>query len=189
MSIFPGDLSLSSVFENFLRLFRVVIKALSYRMIVLELGTVRLKWCNICCVVCSIRRYHSLSGIGFLSRKIGNSVRPAMILTRAGNEYTMISATGIFTTSNTFRLGEEKWVKTEDGRRVIRTCTLEGNTLTWVERGHKLVTYVFEFTTEELKMTIMVDDVVCTRIFEALRGMEVGAYGATPHHIPQVDKK
>ncbi|XP_046980283.1 fatty acid-binding protein, muscle-like isoform X2 [Schistocerca americana] len=137
----------------------------------------------------NFNEYMKAVGIGFLSRKIGNSVRPAMILTRAGNEYTMISATGIFTTSNTFRLGEEKWVKTEDGRRVIRTCTLEGNTLTWVERGHKLVTYVFEFTTEELKMTIMVDDVVCTRIFEALRGMEVGAYGATPHHIPQVDKK
>ncbi|XP_047097760.1 fatty acid-binding protein, muscle-like isoform X4 [Schistocerca piceifrons] len=129
------------------------------------------------------------SGIGFLSRKIGNSVRPAMILMRAGNKYTMISTTGIFTTSNTFQLGEEKWVKTEDGRRVIRTCTLEGNTLTWVERGHKLVTYVFEFTTEELKMTIMVDNVICTRIFEAIRGMEVGGYGATPHRFSQVDKK
>ncbi|XP_049767083.1 fatty acid-binding protein, muscle-like [Schistocerca cancellata] len=137
----------------------------------------------------NFNEYMKAIGICCLMRMVANNVRPAMILTRAGHWFTITSLTGVFTTTTRFRLNDERYASTHDGRRVARVFTLEGSTLTCVERGHKLVTTVFDFTAEELKMTITVDDVVCTRIFEAIRGMELEGFMSAPHQVPHVGKK
>ncbi|XP_049839805.1 fatty acid-binding protein, muscle-like isoform X1 [Schistocerca gregaria] len=107
-------------------------------------------------------------GVGMVTRKMGNAVSPVIELTKDGDTYTLKSSSTFKNTVITFKLGEEFEEETPDGRKVKSTITQDGNKLHHIQKGEKTTTIVREFSAEEVKMTITVDDLVCTRIYKAI---------------------
>ncbi|XP_023703141.1 fatty acid-binding protein, muscle isoform X2 [Cryptotermes secundus] len=107
-------------------------------------------------------------GVGLVVRKMGNAVSPVIELTQNGDEYTLTSQSTFKNTTITFKLGEEFQEETPDGRSVKTTITQDGNKLVQVQKGEKETTIIREFSDDEVKMTLTVDDIVCTRIYKAV---------------------
>ncbi|XP_049839808.1 fatty acid-binding protein, muscle-like [Schistocerca gregaria] len=107
-------------------------------------------------------------GAGMLARKMAGAVSPVVELTKDGDTYTFKSASAFRTMLIAFKLDEEFVEETPDGRKVNSTITQEGNKLHHIQKGEKTTTTVREFSDEELKMTMTVDDIVCTRIYKAI---------------------
>nr|BAN20204.1 allergen, putative [Riptortus pedestris] len=106
-------------------------------------------------------------GVGLITRKMGNTVSPVVELTEDGGTYTLKSSSTFKNTVTTFKLGEEFEEDTPDGRKVKSVITLDGdNKLIHVQKGDKESKIVREFTPEECKMILSVDDIVCTRIYK-----------------------
>lgn len=107
------------------------------------------------------------SGVGFVLRKIGNSVSPTVELKKDGDQYTLITSSTFKTSTITFKLGEEFDEETLDGRKVKSVITLEGNKLTQKQGGTPPSTIVREFIDNGLVATMTVGEVVCTRKYSA----------------------
>nr|BAN20163.1 allergen, putative [Riptortus pedestris] len=106
-------------------------------------------------------------GVGMIARKMGNTVSPVVELTEDGGTYTLKSSSTFKDTELVFKLGEEFEEETPDGRKVKSLITLDGdNKLIHVQKGDKESKIVREFTPDEVKMTLTVDDIVCTRIYK-----------------------
>nr|AGM32122.1 lipocalin / cytosolic fatty-acid binding protein [Coptotermes formosanus] len=112
--------------------------------------------------------YMKAIGVGLVVRKMGNAVSPVIELTLNGDEYTLTSQSTFKNTSITFKLGEEFEEETPDGRKVKTVITQDGNKLIQVQKGQKETTIIREFSEDEVKMTLTVDDIVCTRIYKAI---------------------
>lgn len=112
--------------------------------------------------------YMKALGVGLVVRKMGNAVSPVIELTQNGDEYTLTSQSTFKNTSITFKLGEEFQEETPDGRLVKTTITQDGNKLVQVQKGEKETTIIREFSDDEVKMTLTVGDIVCTRIYKAI---------------------
>lgn len=112
--------------------------------------------------------YMKALGVGLVVRKMGNAVSPVIELTQNGDEYTLTSQSTFKNTTITFKLGEEFQEETPDGRSVKTTITQDGNKLVQVQKGEKETTIIREFSDDEVKMTLTVDDIVCTRIYKAV---------------------
>lgn len=114
--------------------------------------------------------YMKAMGVGLLTRKIGNKVSPVMELTENDGEYSLSSNSTFKNFLIKFRLGQEFDEETPDGRRVKSTIVQDGNKLVQIQKGgNKETTIVREFSPEEVKMTLTVDDIVCTRIYKAVK--------------------
>lgn len=107
-------------------------------------------------------------GVGWMTRKIGTTINPIIELTENDGVYTLTSQSTFKNTEIKFKLGEEFEEETPDGRTVKSTIIQEGNTLFHVQKGDKETLIERIFTPEEVKMTVAVDDIVCTRIYKAL---------------------
>ncbi|XP_054264129.1 fatty acid-binding protein, muscle-like [Macrosteles quadrilineatus] len=107
-------------------------------------------------------------GVGWMTRKVGGTVNPVIELTENDGTYTLTSQSTFKNTATVFKIGEEFEEETPDGRKVKSIITQEGNKLTHVQKGEKETTIVREFTPEEVKMVITVDDIVSTRIYKAV---------------------
>lgn len=94
-------------------------------------------------------------------RKIASSISTTIQLLKKGDEYTLNTKMLLLTTSQKFKLGEEKEVTTTDGRKVKNIFTIDGNTLTEKQIGDKTFTIVREFFDDELIATSTCGDVVC----------------------------
>lgn len=105
----------------------------------------------------------SLSGVGFVLRKIGNSVSPTVELKKDGDLYTLITSSTFKTSEIKFELGKEFDEETLDGREVKSVVTLEGNKLIHKQGGDPASEIIREFTDNEMVATMKVGDVVCTR--------------------------
>jgi len=112
--------------------------------------------------------YMKAIGVGLVVRKMGNAVSPVVELTQNGDEFTLTSQSTFKNTSITFKLGEEFEEETPDGRKVQSVITQDGNKLIQIQKGDKETTIVREFSEDEVKMTLTVDDIVCTRIYKAI---------------------
>lgn len=112
--------------------------------------------------------YMKAIGVGLVVRKMGNAVSPVIELTQNGDEYTLTSQSTFKNTAITFKLGEEFEEETPDGRTVKTVITQDGNKLVQVQKGQKETTIIREFNEDEVKMTLTVDDIVCTRIYKAI---------------------
>jgi len=99
---------------------------------------------------------------------MGNAASPVVELTKNGDEYTLTSQSTFKNTTTVFKLGEEFEEETPDGRKVKAVVTQEGNKLIHVQKGEKETTIIREFSEDELKMTLTVEDIVCTRIYKAI---------------------
>lgn len=92
-------------------------------------------------------------GIGIVTRKIGNTVRPVVELKQeADGKLTLSSKSTFKNASMSFKLDEEFPEETLDGRKVKSLITLEGNKLIQVQKNGKESTIIREFTPEEVKM-------------------------------------
>uniref|UniRef100_A0A023F8M4 Fatty acid-binding protein, muscle n=1 Tax=Triatoma infestans TaxID=30076 RepID=A0A023F8M4_TRIIF len=113
--------------------------------------------------------YMKALGVGLVTRKMGNTVSPVIELLEEDGEYTLKSSSTFKNTVIKFKLGEEFDQETPDGRKVKATITLEGdNKLVEVQKGEKETTLIREFSKDEVKMTLTVDDIVCTRIYKVI---------------------
>lgn len=102
-------------------------------------------------------------------RKIASSISTTIQLVRKGDEYTLTTKMLLLTTTQKFKLGEEKEVTTTDGRKVKNVFIIDGNTLTEKQIGDRTLTIVREFFDEEMIATSYYGNVVCKGYLKALK--------------------
>lgn len=68
----------------------------------------------------------------------------------------------MLTTSQKFKVGEEKDVTTQDGRKIKNVFTIEGNKLIEKQIGEKTLTIIREYSDDELIVTTEMGQVVST---------------------------
>jgi len=112
--------------------------------------------------------YMKAIGVGLVVRKMGNAASPVIELTKNGDEYTLTSHSTFKNSTTIFKLGEEFEEETPDGRKVKAVITQDGNKLVHIQKGEKETTIIREFSEDEVKMTLTVDDIECTRIYKAI---------------------
>lgn len=77
----------------------------------------------------------SFSGVGLVTRKMGNAVSPVVDLNKDGDQYVLTSASTFKTIVVKFKPGVEFDQETADGRKVKATITVDGNTLHEVQKN------------------------------------------------------
>lgn len=116
---------------------------------------------------CYLFAFPNVAGVGFVLRKIGNSVTPTVELKKEGDQYTLITSSTFKTSTITFKLNEEFDEETLDGRKVKSVVTLEDNKLVHKQGGTPPSTIIREFTEKEMVAVMTVGDVTCTRKYAA----------------------
>lgn len=111
--------------------------------------------------------YMKALGVGFVLRKIGNSVSPTVELKKDGDKYTLVTSSTFKNTEISFELGKEFDEETLDGRNVKSVITLEGNKLIQKQGGEPPSTIIREFTEKDMVATMTVGNVTCTRKYAA----------------------
>ncbi|XP_061723077.1 LOW QUALITY PROTEIN: fatty acid-binding protein-like [Cydia pomonella] len=107
-------------------------------------------------------------GVGLITRKAANAVTPTVELRKDGDQYTLVTSSTFKTTEMKFKPGEEFDEERADGVQVKTVCSFEGNKLKQVQKAPDglEVTYLREFSPEELKAVMTVKDVTCTRVYK-----------------------
>ncbi len=99
-------------------------------------------------------------GVGFISRKAGNSMKPTVTVTKLDDEkYRMKSASTFKTTEFTFTLGEEFEETTPDGRKVKSTITMDGNVMKQVQVADK-TTYIDRSIEGDMMKTVCYNSIL-----------------------------
>lgn len=111
--------------------------------------------------------YMAELNVGFVSRKLGNSVTPVVEVTLDGDEYTLTTSSLLKTLVIKFKLGQEFDELRADGVQVKSTITLDGNVMTHIMKGEPKSTIIREFNGNEMKATFTANNVVCTRVYKA----------------------
>merc|ERR1719153_1470535 len=113
--------------------------------------------------------YMAALKVGFALRKLAATSSPSTEISEADGEWTIKTSTTFKNTEIKFKLGEAFPETTADGRNVTATITKEDNKLIHKQVGQpKDSVIVREFTEGQMKMTLTVDDIVCTRIYKKL---------------------
>jgi len=81
--------------------------------------------------------YMKALGVGFMMRKMGNTMVPTVEITEENGEIEFKTITTFKTTIIKFKIGEPFEEETADGRKVTATLTMEGNTLVHDQKGNK----------------------------------------------------
>nr|AAK51437.1 fatty acid binding protein [Echinococcus granulosus] len=104
-------------------------------------------------------------GVDFVTRKMGNLVKPNLIVTDlGGGKYKMRSESTFKTTECSFKLGEKFKEVTPDSREVTSLITVENGVMKHEQDDKTKVTYIERVVEgNELKATVKVDEVVCVR--------------------------
>ncbi|XP_031628256.1 probable fatty acid-binding protein [Contarinia nasturtii] len=111
--------------------------------------------------------YMKALGVGFVLRKIGNSVTPTVELKKDGDTYTLVTSSTFKTSTISFKLGEEFDEETLDGRKVKSVITLDGNKLVQKQGGTPPSDIIREFDGNNMVATMTVGEVTCTRKYAA----------------------
>ncbi|KAK2705593.1 fatty acid-binding protein-like [Artemia franciscana] len=105
-------------------------------------------------------------GIDFATRTAAKAWSPNVEYKIEGDTYHIITS-GLKEHKITFKLGAEQEEKAMDGRTVKSTYTLEGNTLTQIEKDGKGETKIVrEFNGDELTVTITRGNIVAKRHYK-----------------------
>lgn len=85
---------------------------------------------------------------------MGNAVSPVVDLKKEGDEYLLSSSSTFKNVLVRFKPGVEFEEETPDGRKVMATFTVNGDTLSETQKSAdgKVTTIVREFTDDEIKM-------------------------------------
>ncbi|KAG5680733.1 hypothetical protein PVAND_010223 [Polypedilum vanderplanki] len=116
----------------------------------------------------NFEEYMKKIGVGMVLRKMGMSVHPTVYLVKDGDEYSFHTDSTFKNTVMKFKLGEEFENETLDGRKVQTVITLDGNTMTQVEKGEKKSVIVREFSDSEVVVTCEYDGVVSKRWYKVV---------------------
>lgn len=76
--------------------------------------------------------------------------------------YSLNSTILLMTTSQKFKLGEEKEVTTLDGRKIKNIFTIQGNTLIEKQLGEKSLTITREFSDDQMIVVSTIGEVKST---------------------------
>ncbi|EFX62640.1 fatty acid-binding protein, heart-like [Daphnia pulex] len=111
--------------------------------------------------------YMKAIGVGMANRMLAKAATPQVEYTVAGDNWTIVT-TGLKDTTAKFKVGVEQDDETTDGRKVKTVYTLESPTkLVQKEKWDgKEATLIREVNGDELKVTITLDAVVCTRNYK-----------------------
>ena len=101
-------------------------------------------------------------------RKIGLATKLTVFLVKNGDEYEFHGVATFKTSILKFKLGEEFEEETPDGRKVLTTFTLDGNTLTQIQKTDKPSTIVRIFSETDLVATLTYGGVKCTRWYKVV---------------------
>lgn len=101
-------------------------------------------------------------------RKMGMQVSPTCHLEKDGDEYSFHTVSTFKSSVMKFKLGEEFENETLDGRKVMTLITLDGNTMTQIEKGEKKSEIVREFSDTELVVTCVYDNVESKRWYKVV---------------------
>jgi len=82
----------------------------------------------------NFEEYMKALGVGFATRKIGNSVKPTYTISNDGNTWTIKLESTFKNTEIKFTEGVEFDEETLDGRKAKSTVTLEGDKLVQVQK-------------------------------------------------------
>lgn len=105
------------------------------------------------CLIALLYYFFFFTGVGMLTRKMGNTVSPVVELVKNDDKYELSSNSTFKNTKISFKLGEEFDEETPDGRKVKSIITQDGNKLVHTQKNDKLVTTIVrEFEPEQLKM-------------------------------------
>ncbi|GAV01858.1 FABP6 [Ramazzottius varieornatus] len=118
-------------------------------------------------------KYMEAIGVGFLMRKMANSTTSMQVeISQNGDDFTIKSISKLKTSEVKFKLNQETKETTMDGREVLSTFTLDGNTLTQVQKGIKDPSFVStierKFTSEGMVATLKHKDVVAVRTYKKI---------------------
>ncbi|XP_022165561.1 fatty acid-binding protein, muscle-like [Myzus persicae] len=113
--------------------------------------------------------YMKALGVGLVKRTLGNTATPVVELIKKENGKLVL--TSISTMKNSFiefNLDEEFIEETIDNRKVNSIIRQDGNKLVHIQKSdkHSDTTIVREFNPDELKMTLTIDGITCTRIYK-----------------------
>lgn len=93
------------------------------------------------------------TGVGLVTRQVGNTVRPVVELVQEPDGRLTLSSKSTFKNAAiTFKLGEQFDEETLDGRKVKSVITLEGNKLIHVQKNGKETLTIREFTPEQMNI-------------------------------------
>lgn len=109
-----------------------------------------------------------IAGVGYLLRKVGNSLSPTIWLSKDGDNYQFTTESTFKNTVINFKLGEEFDEETIDGRNVKSVVTLDGNTLTHKQGGDKPSTITRTFSATECVVKMILGDIVCDRVYNVV---------------------
>lgn len=97
-----------------------------------------------------------------MMRKLSSTLTTTVqLVKKSDDQYSLNTTILLVSTSQKFRLKEEKDVTTLDGRKVKITFDIEGNKLIENQVGEKTLTIVREYFDEELIVTSTIGNVVC----------------------------
>ncbi|XP_018566166.1 fatty acid-binding protein, muscle isoform X2 [Anoplophora glabripennis] len=107
-------------------------------------------------------------GVSLVTRKLGNAVSPVVDLQKEGDEYVLSSISTFKNVILRFKPGVEFEQETPDGRKVLATFTVNGNTLHEVQKNPDGRETVIDrtFSNDEIKMVMNVGDITATRIYK-----------------------
>lgn len=93
-------------------------------------------------------------GVGFILRKIGNSVKPSVELKRNGDKYSLYTYSTFKNFQIHFQLGKEFPEETGDGRKVISLITIDGNIMTHKQTGNPPTISIYDFREKDMICTM-----------------------------------
>jgi len=109
-------------------------------------------------------------GVGLMKRKLANNSYPTVEFNKDENDNFIFKSHTIIKSSETrFRLGEEFDEDRLDGKRVKSLVVAEGNKFIQTQRdGEQEIKYIREFGNDEIRVTSIVNNVTCLRIYKRI---------------------
>lgn len=110
----------------------------------------------------TFRLFFISQGINSIMRKLARTITTTVQLEKKSEtDYSLNTMMLLLTTSQKFKLGEEKSITTADGRKVRNVFTIEGNKLIEKQLGEKDVIIERVFADDQLTVTSTIGAVVC----------------------------
>ncbi|KAG5842222.1 fatty acid-binding protein, heart [Anguilla anguilla] len=106
-------------------------------------------------------------GVGFATRKIGNTTKPTLIIAADGDKIQVKTQSLLKSTEINFKLGEEFDETTADDRKVKSVVTLDDGKLVHVQKwDSKETSLVRAVDGNKLTLTLTFGNIVSTRHYE-----------------------
>nr|ABW04127.1 brain-type fatty acid binding protein [Epinephelus coioides] len=106
-------------------------------------------------------------GVGFATRKIGNTTKPTLIIAADGDKFQVKTQSLLKSTEINFKLGEEFDETTADDRKVKSVVKLEDGKLVHLQKwDSKETSLVRAVDGNKLTLTLTFGNVVSTRHYE-----------------------